>query len=156
MFDPTEAEQNELGILLDKGMTFKIGKKSYLIKQPYLGTLDHLANQFIKLDVNQTQLISEMPQEVFNEQKRMLLPNLHTCAKIIAIAVLRTKWRITFLTPFYAWKFFWRLTPGELAELTNVVLKASNLPAFTNSIILMSINRTTAPQVIENQYPQED
>lgn len=156
MFDPIEAEQNELDILLDKGMIFKIGKKSYLIKQPYLGTLDYLADQFLKLDIEKAQLIADSPQEVFNEQKRALKPNLITCARIVAIATLNSRWKIKFLTWFYTKYFLWNITPSSLAKLTEVVLKASNLPAFTNSIILMSINRTTAPAMIENQDPQED
>jgi hypothetical protein len=156
MFDPIEAEERELEILLDKGMIFKVGKKTFHIKQPFLGTLDYLSEQFIKLDINKAQLIADSPQEVFEEQKRILRPNVVICARIVALAVLNSRWKIKFLTWFYTKYFLWRITPSTLAKLTNMVLKASNLPDFTNSIILMSINRTTAPAVIEKVEDLED
>lgn len=149
-FEKLIAEKKELEVLLDKGLVFSAGGKQYLIKQPFLGTLDYLSNEFLKLDFNSENLNSDNPIKVFDEQKRIVQPNVKICARIVAIAVLNSRWKIKFLTGWYAAKFRWSVTPEDLFKLTNIVLQASNLRDFTNSIALLSINRTTAPAAIED------
>ncbi|MCF2498402.1 hypothetical protein [Dyadobacter chenhuakuii] len=149
-FDYIAAEAREQQVLLDKGITFKAGKEEYLIEQPYLGTLDYLAEEFLKLDVQIKQLESKQSFEIFEEQKRMVGPNARRCARIVAIAVLNSKWKIMFLTEYYAQKFLWSVKPSDLMKLTSIILKASNLSDFSASIALLSVSRTTAPQAIED------
>ena len=151
-FDARAAEARELAVLLDKGFEFQVRKKKYLIKQPYLGTLDYLAEQFLKLDVNREILESGEGREIFDEQKRMLVERKNTriAARIVSIAVLNSRWKITFLTWFYARMFRWSVTSSDLMKLTGIILRASNLQDFSTSIALMSVNRTTAPRAIED------
>lgn len=149
-FDYTAAEAREQQILLDKGITFKAGKKEYLIEQPYLGTLDYLAAELLRFELDRDKLSSDKPMEVFEEQKRMVAPNARRCARIVAIAVLNSKWKIKLLTWYYAQKFLWSIKPSDLMKLTSIILKASNLSDFSASIALLSVNRTTAPQAIED------
>lgn len=149
-FDYAAAEAREQNILLDKGLTFTAGKKEYIIKQPYLGTMDYLAAEFLKLSVDREKLSSEDSMVIFEEQKRMIAPNVNTLARIVAIAVINDFRKIPFLTWYYAFKFKWSVTPTDMMKLTSIILKASNLSDFTNSITLLSVNRTTAPQVIED------
>ena len=149
-FDYNAAEAREQQILLDKGITFTAGEKEYLIEQPYLGTLDYLAVELLRLDVDLKKLESKLGMEIFEEQKRVVAPNARRCARIVAIAVLNSKWKIRFLTEFYAQKFLWSVRPSDLMKLTSIILKASNLSDFSASIALLSVNRTTAPQAIED------
>ncbi len=150
-FDARAAEAREQAVLLNKGFEFEVRGKKYLIKQPYLGTLDYLAEQFLKLDVNREILESGKGQEIFDEQKRMLLDKKNTriAAKIVAIAVMNSWWKINILAPFYARYFKWAINSQDLMKLTGIILRASNLQDFSTSIALMSVNRTTAPRAIE-------
>lgn len=146
-----KVEKQELDILLEKGLEFTAGGKKYTIKQPYLGTLDYIAEQLLKLHVNREILSSEDPMEIFAEQKRMIRPNAKICARIVAIAVLNSRWKIKFLAGLYARRFYWTVTPEDMMKLTNIILKACNLADFTSSIALLSATeRTTAPQAIED------
>jgi len=149
-FDAFAAEIKETEILLNKGMVFEAGGKKYLIKQPFLGTLDYLSAEYLKLDINIPVLDSQEFKDIYEEQKRSIHPNVKTAARIVAIAVLNSKWKIKFLTSWYARLFLWSITPADLFKLANIVMRASNLRDFTSSIALMSINRTTAPQAIED------
>ncbi|CAG5072869.1 hypothetical protein DYBT9623_04409 [Dyadobacter sp. CECT 9623] len=149
-FDYIAAEVQQQQVLLDKGLTFKAGRKEYLIEQPYLGTLDYLAAELLRLDVDLKKLESKESLEIFEEQKRIVAPNARRCARIVAIAVLNKKWKIRFLTEYYAQKFLWSVKPSDLMKLTSIILRASNLTDFSASIALLSVNRTTAPQAIED------
>ncbi|MDQ6482336.1 hypothetical protein [Dyadobacter sp. LHD-138] len=149
-FDYKAAEHREQQVLLDKGLEFTADGKTYTIGQPYLGTLDSLAEEFLKLDMNSDLLDSTDVIGVFGEQKRMIKPNARRCARIVAISVLNSFWKIKLLTWYYTFKFYWTVKPDDLMKLTNIILRASNLQDFTNSIALMSVNRTTAPQAIED------
>lgn len=150
-FDEKLAEQAELNILLERGLEFKAKGKKYIIQQPTLGTLDYLAEQLLNLKIDKSKLESDDPMEIFAEQKRMIKPNAKVLSRIVAIAVLNSKWKIRFLTGIYARRFYWSVTPGDMMKLTNIILKASNLSDFTSSIALLSATqRTTAPQAIED------
>lgn len=162
-FDPAVAEIRELQILLGKGMEFTAGGKTYLIQQPVLGQLDRLSEQFLNLELNPDKLSSSDPMEVFGEHKRMVARNVKTCARIAAIAAVDHKgipkskigWlikavRLKITVAYFAHVFYWSMTPADLLKLANIILRVSNMPDFTNSIALMSVARTTAPQAIED------
>lgn len=159
--DHLEAEIAEQNILLDKGLTFYAGDKKYLISQPRLGQLDKMASELIKLDVEKAELESEDWIRRFSEQKRIIKPNVKTAARIVAIATVKHYrpnkylhlWyglKENYLVRQYTKRFLWELSPADLFKLIQVVLKASNLGDFTSSIALLSTNRTTAPQAIED------
>ncbi len=162
-FDYIAAEAREQQILLDKGITFTAGNVEYLIKQPVLGQLDKLSELFLKLDLNKEKLASENSMEIFEEQKRMIGKNARLLARIIAIAAVdhigvpRGMWerllkrvRINFLVRKYTEQIYWNVRPSDLMKLTTIIFKASNLSDFSASIALLSVNRTTAPQAIED------
>lgn len=160
-FDATQAEINEQNILLDKGLVFTSNGKEYHIAQPRWGQLDKIAAEQIKLDINTADLESEDWTKRFNEQKRVVHPNAKICAKILAIATVSHHrpnidlyfWyaiKERYLVNRYTKRFMWELTPSDILKLTTIVLKASNYADFTSSIALLSLNRTTAPQAIED------
>lgn len=150
IFDEVAAEREQLRILLDEGLDFEADGKKYHIQQPYLGTLDYLSREFLNLSINRD-LLGEHANymQIFDEQKRMASVNVKTCARIVAIAVLNSKWKIKLLTPWYAQMFLWSVKPDDLMKLTNIILQSMNLRDFTSSIALLSINRTTIPQAME-------
>lgn len=166
----TIMEEAEQQILLERGFEFTLNDKKYKIVQPVLAQLDKLSEQFLKLDIDKAIIQPEDgdidAMKLFEEQKRIISPNVKTCAKIIAISCvdhkrgkcspftelllnIREKYLI-----YKHYKLFLRLiSPDDLYRITNVILRAMNLGPFTNSIALMSIPtiRTTAPKAMEDK-----
>ncbi|MDQ6482220.1 hypothetical protein [Dyadobacter sp. LHD-138] len=159
-FNSYEAEKIELDTLLDRGIEFTIETKSifgkkktkkFLIQQPYLGTLDHLSEQFIEMNFSEEAIKEDWMQE----GKRMIAADAKRCARIAAIAVLNSKWKIKFLTGIYANYFLWRMTPKKLMQLTTIIFQISNIADFINSIRYLAIQtRTTSPALME-KIPEE-
>lgn len=158
--DRIAAEEAEQRVLLDKGLVFKASGKEYLISQPRIGQMDKMAVELLKLDLNSIELESQEWTRRFSEQKRIIHPNAKLAAKIVAIAAVNHHRPLIALFPWYAikerflvWKttnlFLYNLSAEDLFKLVQVVLKTANLQDFTSSIALLSINRTTAPQAIE-------
>lgn len=143
------AEQDEQRVLLNQGIEFEIDGKKYLLKQPYLLTLDYAATEMIKLKFDKEALESESNLSIFEEQKRMVKPNARVLARIVAILYLKKRWKIRLFAGYYARKFENGLTPSDMMKLTSIIIKICNFPDFTNSIVLLAVNRTTAPQTME-------
>lgn len=159
-------EAAEQQILLERGFEFTLDGKKFKVQQPVLAQLDKLAEQFLKLDIDKAIIQPESgdidAMKLFEEQKRIVSPNIKICAKIIAISVVDHKTKggkTTWLTNIKEWylinkyykRFLRLITPDDLYRITNVILRAMNLAPFTNSIALMSIPtiRTTAPKAME-------
>lgn len=148
------AENIELDLLLDRGVEFTVAKKGFLkkkkerkflIKQPYLGTLDILSSLFLRMELNENELNSDP----LGETKRLINRSAKDCAMVVAVAILNDKWKIKFFKKRLANYLLWRVTPQKLWQLTLIINNMSNLWDFTNSIRLMSGARTTAP-IVEN------
>lgn len=158
------AEQQQLDVLLDKGMFFDVEKRSllrfigkkerrFVIKQPYLGTLDALSNEFIKMEYSE----DELKKDPFGESKRIVEHNALRCGRVIAIALLNSQWGIKLFTRILANYFVWHLNPQKLLDLTMMINTMANIPAFINSIRYLSVEkRTTKPILIEETSPKID
>ncbi|MCZ2480005.1 hypothetical protein [Aquirufa nivalisilvae] len=156
-FDSIQAERQEYDLLLHQGVKFTTPKRSILkyfskqkdrtwvINQPFLGTLDYLSSIFIQMDFSEERI----KENALNESKRLAAINTFRCAKIIAIAILNDKIRIKLFSNILARYFLWRITPSKLFQLALMINTMSNVADFTNSIRLMSVQRTAAPQLIE-------
>ena len=153
MEDQNKAESLELDLLLDRGTVFKVTKTSWLsklskkkereffIKQPYLGTLDILSGLYVSMKVDE----GELDKDPMGESKRLVRRSAKTCAMVVAVAVLNSKWKIKLFAKIYANYFMWHVTPQYMWKLAITINNMSNLSDFTNSIRLMSGARTTAP-----------
>lgn len=148
-----EKERRAINALLDKGTIFQIPRKKllgliklpphqYRIRQPYLGTLDHLADEFLSMNFDEEKLKADP----FNEGRRLEYKNSRAMARVVAIAVLNGKWKIRLFTKILASYFRWKITPSRLWQLTMVINTISNIGDFTNSIRSLSLARTTAPK----------
>jgi len=147
--------------LFSRGRT--AGRKTYrfTIKEPTLSTLDRLASEQIELTIDESIMKGE---KGLSEAKRLALDNAYRLARIVAIAVMGQDYMIPVasggqycryrnddkglseLTEF----FFNNIQPSRLMELAVRINTLSNLGDFCNSIRLLSANRTTMPDLIEN------
>lgn len=132
--------------------TFKIGELT-------LGTLDRLSAEWIEFEISEKELATDDRMKV---AKALTYEHSLRCAKIIALAVLDSD----YLVPVHSGGFikyredveklkkltdlFARtIKPSDLFYLVSIINLMSNLGDFTNSIRLMEVARTTAPDRIE-------
>jgi hypothetical protein len=159
----TQLEESELDTLIEQGVTFTIPKRSllrylgkpertFLLRQPYLRTLDRLSKEWIKIDVS----LDKLREDFVAEGKQMALQHAIRYSRIIAISYLNSEWKIRLFGWLVAYYFSCRITPQKLLSLTLLINETSNLVDFINSTRLMSANRaTTTPARVEN-LPEED
>lgn len=132
--------------------TFKIGELT-------LGTLDRLSAEWIEFEISEKELATD---DRMKAAKALTYEHSLRCAKIIALAVLDSD----YLVPVHSGGFikyredkkklqeltdlFARtIKPSDLFYLVSIINLMSNLGDFTNSIRLMEVARTTAPDRIE-------
>lgn len=139
----TNLEKLELERLMDRGVSFQLGKRKYIIKEFYGGTLDALSEQFIKLE-----MVIPDGQET-QAYNRYIKHNAKTWAKIIAIAALNSKWKIKFLSGLLAQKILWQYKPSDLSNLVDIVHTMCNYKDFIRSSVLIAGIRTTKPTTEE-------
>jgi hypothetical protein len=154
VFDKYSAELSQAALLIEKGVKFKVPKKSILkyfskskereftIKQPYGGALDMMCYEFLQTQIDE-EALKENPLQ---EAKFLVTKSTKRFANIIAIAVLDSKWKIKLFKGVLAHYFLWRMTPQKMMELSSILIQVCNFGDFINSIRLTSITRTTAPQ----------
>ena len=156
-------EREELDLMVDKGVKFTVKKRSILrligspereftIYQPYLGTLDLLSHEFLKIEFDEEKLRTDG----LSESKRLASKAAKVLADILAIAVLSDKWKIKLFKPFLSQYFLWRVTPSKMLELSMIINIMMNLEGFINSIRLNAIHRTANPPKLVETNHQED
>jgi len=154
--DLLNAEKSELDVMIDKGVEFKIPKRSifrflgkkertFTINQPYLGTLDLLSAEFIKIDFDEERL----KNDGLSESKLLASRSCKVLANILAISVLNSKIKIRLFKWILSNYFLWRVTPKKMLDLSLVINYMMNLEGFINSIRLNAVNRTASPTLIE-------
>lgn len=147
----TEKERKTYAALINKGLDFTVErtglfgkgrKRTFHIKQLYLGTMDLVSETFAKMEIDEVK-ISEDP---IAEGRRLEHLYAREMARIVALAVLNGKWKIRFFARFYTSYFLWRINPTKLYQLAMIINTLSNTPDFVNSIRLLSIVRTAPPK----------
>ena len=156
-------EREELDLMVDKGVNFTVKKRSILrfigrpergftIYQPYLGTLDLLSREFLKIEFDEEKLQTDG----LSESKRLGSKAAKVLADILAIAVLSDKWKIRLFKKALSSYFLWRVTPSKMLELSMIINIMMNLEGFINSIRLNAIHKTANPPKLIETEPQED
>jgi len=157
IFDTYQAEINEANVLIDNGMKFSIEKQSFLkhfskskkrtfvIKQPFLGTLDIISALFLSINFDESML----EENFLSASKEIVAKSVKTCALVVAISVLNSRLKIKFFSKVFSKYLLWRMRPSDLMKMSIIIHKINNYGDFINSIRLMSTIRTTAPNRIE-------
>lgn len=144
-------EQEEINLLKERGFTIttKIFGKviTWSTKKMSLSRLVDLSDVYIKMQVNEASLYSDDIGDVISEQFRSVKLNAKRAAEALAIAVSDGFFRRKLI----AWHFMNNITPEELRNYTERLIKQSDYQNFTVSIILMNGNRITKPQMVEKE-----
>jgi len=165
-FDALAAEQANIDSLIGKGMDFSIrtrgierimgyGKeRMFTIHEPYTGALDLLADEFIKMEIDEEALV----ENPIRGSNRIIQSSAKRMARVVAIAVLNERCWVE-VTPYrgyinkalisrYTHYFLRRLKPSILKQLALIIRQIMNAGDFINSIRWMSgaLPRTTKPE----------
>lgn len=148
--DKTEARA--IDTLLDKGVTFQIPTRGLLryikpnhtfkLQQAYLGTLFLLSRYYLQTGLSEERL-AESP---LTESREIVGRSAKNMAKIAAIGILNSKWRIRLFGGLFANFLLWRITPKTLYELSMTIVMLNNTGDFLNSIRLLSGMQMTKPK----------
>lgn len=153
------AEARQLLDLLEQGAVFTTPKRSLLryagsktrqwtLRQPYLSTLDAVAQQYLQLDYSEEAL----SENDWAEVRRMAALNALRCGRIVAIIVLDDAWYSPYVLPLLSRYFAARLKPDTLRKLVGLIHEVCNLTDFIVSIRLMAVTqRLTNPARMEEQ-----
>lgn len=130
------------------------------IAEPTLGTLDRISEEFVSISD-----ILDFDQSCdINEAKNLVVKYARTACRAIAIAVVGNDWhrliekhgiiyasvinkRIDELTEV----FLHCIKPSELKDIMMYIMATMNLGDFLASIMLMSAQRTTRPNMVEQK-----
>lgn len=174
-----EAENNELNLLIQKGVNITVTRKirgrkgffrflrkqsvepetaTFTIQEPTLAVLDLLASEQINIVIDE----AKIRETGLSEAKKISGEQARRMARIVAIAVLGEDY---FLAVRSGHRVIYRKDEKRLAELTDLFFTSvkpstlfqyvllintmSNLGDFMSSIRLMSAVRTTMPTRIE-------
>jgi hypothetical protein len=178
-----ELEREELNRIVNNGVTFEVEdveaqvKKTWLfglfkkrelvkvtktfkIEEPTLGTLDRLSREWVELAIDEESLKGK---DGMKNARSLAANNALRCAKVIAIAVIGSEYKIPVtdkngvvkmredvkrlnqLTSLFART----IKPSRLYQIYILIQTMCNLGDFLNSIRLMSADRTTMPIRIE-------
>lgn len=138
----------------------KVENLKFRVQEPTLAVLDLLAAEQLDLDIDEGEVIS--PESALPVARKYAKKHARRLAKITALAVLgedyilanqvgsRVRYeydeaRLTELTDL----FFRNVKPSKLHGIVQGIALMQNLGDFTNSIRLMSANRTTMPIRVE-------
>ncbi len=146
----TEKERKTYAALINRGLNFTVDRtglfrrkpRTFHIKQLFLGTMDLVSEAFAKMEIDEVALA----EDPIAEGRRLEHLHAREMARIVALAVLNDKWKISLFARFYTSYFLWRINPSKLYQLAMIINTLSNTPDFVNSIRLLSIVRTAPPK----------
>jgi len=135
-------EIKAIDTLLQNGIIVDIGKRKFTISQSYLGTIFTISHIAITMGIDEEK-IKDNP---IGESRDIAVSHAKKMARIVAIAILNNKWKIRLFESVLANFLFWKLTPGELRNISETVMTLNNMGDFMNSIRLISGRRMTEPK----------
>lgn len=158
--DEVEIEKRLFGLMRKRKIVKR--KKTFRIEEPTLGTLDRMSAEWINLAIDESKMKSDSS---LNYAQSTVYKHNKRCAKIVAIAVIGSEYEIPVASKFGAIRYkqdlerLERLTelfmrtikPSDLYNIIVMISVVSNIADFVNSIRLMSAERTTAPDLIEDK-----
>ena len=145
--------------LFKKRVPVKV-RRQFKIGQPTLGTLDRIAAEWIEVAIDEAAMKTD---DGMQRARTIVAKHALRCAKVIALAVMGTDFLIpknaghgvarydedTRRLNELAALFSRTITPSQLYQLCLLITAVCNLGDFMNSIRLMSADRSTMPNRIE-------
>lgn len=144
-----EQEQEELNLLLNKGFDVKIKflwwSKTFQTKPMVMGRMLEMANEFIKMKVDEEALSSKNISDQLSAQYTAVIANAKRVANVIAICLSDNK----LYRKLIARQVLKTFTSADLLQFTQTMIKACDYGAFIASTALMNGNRPTKATAVE-------
>lgn len=160
-------ERKEIDVLIDRGFIVKTPITSVLrifggkfriwrVKFMPLGLMDLQTDLFLQLQADEEKIYTNDLVVRNNEIMNSVKDNAKLCAEIVAITILRKKWRIKLFRKLFSNYLYWRVNSKELYDFTLKIYKMNDYQNFMTSIILLKAKRTTRPIAEMNQATKAD
>lgn len=135
-----DLEKKSLDTLSDLGTKFTIkGVGSFSIKPAKLRTLVEISKVSVNISIEKKDAASLM------EAIALAPENAKIAAKMVALAILRDKWKMKLFSGILARKLYNNLTAKELYELVVISINQSDSSFFFRSLTLIGSIRITKP-----------
>lgn len=146
--DNLKLEQSEAAALLDRGIEFNVNKRKFIIYKPFLGTLDIISGLALDMIIDEEELDGDHGTHYAN---KVVNRSAKQYAKIVACAVLNSKWKIRLFAGVLAKWFYWNMKAADLRALAQIIVEDRSTLDFLLSIRLIAGIRTTKPNPIEQK-----
>ena len=132
-------KQKAADVLLDNGVYFEteglFGRnKRWTIRPSKLGTLYEITRLYLRHEID----MDKFELNPMKEANEITNISAKDYAKVVAIAVLNSRWKIKFFKGILANYFYWKITPKKLLQIMFIVVDANNVLDFINTIKLTS------------------
>lgn len=138
------SEKIEINALLERGVKVKIGRFNFVIKEPYLGTLDYISKYNLDMAYDEQKLEQNERYEAHN----VVRSGADNWPYVLACMILNNKTKIRLFGRILATYIRANIKPSDCVELIQITTKMQNLELFIATIKLMSGVRTTKPNLI--------
>lgn len=133
-----ELQQQAAEAMLSEPVRFEVkGLGKFEIKPLKLGTLISISKEALKIDKprDKATIVSIIAQA----------ESARPASKIVAKAILNSRWKIKLFSGVLAKTLLWSLTPVELNQLVNIIINQSNAGFFFSSMTLLGSMRIMEP-----------
>lgn len=148
-----ETERRAAETILERGVRVKLpaprflrllGKKeiSVTIRQPGMGTLLNVSELSLKSGFS----FEGIDSGNLDAAHQLIAGHTKTLMRIVAVILLRSKWRIRLFSGMLSRWLLWKLTPNRLLEMVLMIVTFSGVQDFTNTIRLIRSMSVTMPR----------
>lgn len=133
-----DLQQQAAEAMLSESVKFEVnGLGKFEIKPLKLGTLISISKDALKIDkpVDKSTIVSIIAQA----------EAAGPASRIVAKAILNSRWKIKLFSGVLAKMLLWKLTPVDLNQLVNIIINQSNAGFFFSSITLLGSMRIMEP-----------
>lgn len=144
--DSSKVQQQAADTILGRGVRFRIPAPLFLrligirsvgvtLKPPHYGTMIAFANSAVAMGID----VSTLADGDIGQCHALMAKHGDGLTRVIAIAILRTKWRIRLFTGLVANWLKWSLTAQRMMELFLLYTLQSNLQDFITTIRYLQV-----------------
>jgi hypothetical protein len=121
----------------------KAGRKSIVIRRPYMGGLIRMSEQLMRIGVSH----EDMKKFTADANIDFMAKHGKAVSRIVAGAIVRGYLSYKFFSPFVAWWLRWRVHPVFLAEAMFQLVENMDISPFANTIRLAQAMNLMTPRL---------
>jgi hypothetical protein len=153
-----ELEIKTVDTILDKGVRVPIPAPFFLrlffvksipvvVKRPVIGNMLRISKMYLKMNIHE----GEIEQGEWRDWIKIFERTAVPASRIVAIGMLRGKWRGWLFNRPLGWWLRWKLNSREIAEIAAMLVSLSGVQDFMNTITFLGGMKMTAPSNLSQE-----